>query len=151
VTAGGLVLQAIMNHDTGDNDPDGVNTSAATATSGAGANDVGVAGALALNVVGNSSNALIKSGAAVAITGGGDVSISADNASSSTSSAVPGTGGGNTGIGASVALNFSSESSKAALENSASLTGADNLSLLATGTHTMATTAQAGAQGGDTS
>src|SRR5207248_6646693 len=37
---GGVTVQAIMNHDTGDNVPDGVNTTGATATSGDGASGV---------------------------------------------------------------------------------------------------------------
>jgi hypothetical protein len=98
-----ITFEALTNHDTAD----GVQTSVAEATSGAGATDVGVAGALALNFVNHTNQALIQSGAKVSLHGS-DMLLSSANESVSTSSAVPETPGGELGIGASMAVNIAS-------------------------------------------
>ena len=73
VSAVGVDLSATMTSGS-----DNVSDFAAEATSGAGATNVGVAGSVALNLVENTSQAFIASGASVAA-GGGDVTISAEN------------------------------------------------------------------------
>ena len=79
----------------------------AEAISGAGAEDVGVAGALAVNLVDRRTAAYIKDNA-TAETGGGSVTVSASDRSIDVAKALPsgdGTSGSDVGIGASVALN----------------------------------------------
>ncbi|MCK4626137.1 MAG: hypothetical protein KAV00_12545, partial [Phycisphaerae bacterium] len=101
VTAGGVALSAGISAKR-----DSVSTFKAEAVSGAGAQDVGVAGSFALNLVDNPSEAFIASGASVALTGG-DVDLSATSNSSNTASAKSKAEvEGDVGVGASVALNI---------------------------------------------
>lgn len=126
------------------------NVFSASATSGAGASNVGVAGSVAVNVVESRTRALITGEGAVHA-GGGDVELLAENTSESTAEAKPADGGstGDTlGIGASVAVNVATNESRAALEDAGQIHGAGNLTLSATGAHAMTTTAEAGAEGG---
>ncbi|MCX5734321.1 MAG: LEPR-XLL domain-containing protein, partial [candidate division NC10 bacterium] len=119
----------------------------ATAVAGATAGSVGVAGALALNVVDATSSAVIQSGATVTITGGGDATLTAANTTVSTASATPaneGAAAGSVGVGASVALSIINVTTLAKLEDTAILTGAHNLTLSATSDNTTTTTAKAG-------
>lgn len=119
------------------------------ATSGAGASNVGVAGALALNVIDNTSRAQIA-GAADARAGG--VTIRSENRSASEASALPAedaTASGETlGIGASVAVNVVANESRAELADGAELEGAHALTIAAAGEYTVRTEAEAGAEGG---
>ncbi|MBL8225533.1 MAG: leukotoxin LktA family filamentous adhesin [Chromatiales bacterium] len=120
------------------------------AVSGAGASDVGVAGSLAVNVVSADSAALLGAAAAVDA-GGGAVLLQADNVVESSASATPADGGatGETlGIGASVAVNVASNAARAELADGAGLDGAGSLSLLANGSFTTSTEAEAGSAGG---
>ena len=144
ISAGAVTVEAVINHDLMDNDPDGVDRSAAVATSGAGATDVGVAGALALNFVNHVSNALIRSGATIDLHGV-DLLLSAANESVSTASASPELAGGDFGVGGAVAVNIAGPDARAAIENTASLTGVRDLTLLASGDHAMLTIADGGA------
>src|SRR5262249_27314514 len=84
---------------------DGVNTSTATAWSGAGATDTGVAGALAVNVPALSSEAAVRNGANLTLSGG-DLQVQANAVSESDSEALAQTSPSDTvlGIGASVAV-----------------------------------------------
>ncbi len=127
------------------------NTFTTTATSGAGASNVGVAGSLALNLIDTQSTATIGAGVAVNITGTGDVSLETEGETKSTAEAKP-TGGGATGdtvgVGASVALNIVANRSVAELGDGAALVGAGEVSLDAAGMHTVETLAEAGSAGG---
>src|SRR5262249_32077180 len=79
VNAHGLTLEALH---TTTNSVDTSNTFSATATSGAGAKNVGVAGAVALDLVSNRSSALVKTGASVNAGSGAstdDVTLNAAN------------------------------------------------------------------------
>ena len=122
-----------------------------TATSGAGASSVGVAGSFALNLSDTQTTATIGTGVAVNLTGSGDVEATSDNKTISSVTAKPADGGatGDTlGLGASVALNIIANRSLAEVSDNAVLTGAGALTLAATATHAVTTTAESGSTGG---
>jgi hypothetical protein len=123
-------------------------TFTAEAISGAGAESVGVAGALAINIVDHTTAAVVKSGAAVNNTAWGDLTLNAVSTLGVTTKATSASEGG-VGIGASVALTISDVDTRAEIEDTASLTKVQNLSLAATTTPTITTTAEAGAAGDD--
>ncbi|MHB8787319.1 MAG: leukotoxin LktA family filamentous adhesin [Thauera sp.] len=128
---------------------DEINRFTTAATSGAGASDVGVAGALALNVIDAGSRARITGSADAK---GGEVRIGSDHRSESSASATPAedaTASGDTlGIGASVAVNVVANESRAELANGARLTNAGALTIEAVGDYLVHTEAEAGAEGG---
>ncbi len=119
-----------------------------TAIAGAGAPEVGVAGAVAVNIVGSTTEAYMKAGTSVNANGG-DVSINAVNTATAsavaTSKAETGTKGD--GIGASVAVNIVPITTRSEIEDNAVLTHGRDLSLAATTTPTVLTKAEAGASG----
>ena len=121
----------------------------AKATSGAGAQSVGVAGALALNIVTNTSQAGIASGSSIAA-GGASLGFSATDSIANDASALPANsgGGGSVGVGASVALDFVNNTVSASVPNGASLAGANNLSLASSAEDQTTTTVETGASGG---
>jgi len=125
-----------------------MNIFGANATSGAGASDIGVAGAVAINIVNNTSQALIETGASVAAHGG-DVSLTSLNNSTDTTFAIPGgvATGGSVGIGASLALNIISDTTQSEVQNGAALTNAGNVKVTATSSHSIITWGQNGAAG----
>jgi hypothetical protein len=125
-----------------------MNLFGATATSGAGASDIGVAGAVAINIVNNTSQALIETGAAVSM-GGGDVSVTSLNNESTTTFAVPVSAatGGRLGIGASLALNIITDTTQSEVQDNAALTDAGNATVTAGSSHTINTWAQNGGAG----
>ncbi len=126
----------------------GASAYGAQATSGPGGTNVGVAGAVAINLVSNTSDAAITAGNTLAIASGDDVTLSSQNNVTETASALPFTGGNkgsNVGVGASLALNVATNTAQAALENTAQLTGAADLTLGASSSDTMTTTSSAGA------
>ncbi len=65
----------------------------AQATSGPGGTNVGVAGAVAINLVSNTSDAAVDSGSTLAVSSGDDVTLNAQNNVTETASALPFTGG----------------------------------------------------------
>ncbi|MCP4996438.1 MAG: hypothetical protein GY934_22085, partial [Gammaproteobacteria bacterium] len=83
------------------------------------------------------------------VTGGSDVTLTAENNSESTviSKAVQ-TGDGKVGVGASVAINVGVNNTRAAIENGAYLTDGGALTLSANAGHDMTTKAEAGSAGG---
>ncbi len=127
----------------------------ATATSGASGTNVGLAGALALNIVSNTTEAAVPSGSTVAMVG--DVTFNAQNDVVETATAQPpvgfagGSGGGALGIGASVALNIAGNTTLAELQDQAQLTGAHNLTFTAGSADAISTNAIAGSSGGTVS
>ncbi|MDD4600778.1 MAG: hypothetical protein PHQ46_06940, partial [Negativicutes bacterium] len=152
---GGLDISATM-RDVGEaGKEDKTSNFGAEAASGAGAAEVGIAGSVAINIVDNSSEAKIASGANVTVTNSGDVSLTAENNSESTVKALPSgiASGSKVGIGASVALNIGVNHAIAEIEDGAKLTGAEttginDVTLTATGSHTLETVAKAGSAGG---
>ncbi|WP_370312902.1 LEPR-XLL domain-containing protein [Sagittula sp.] len=170
VTAGGLTVQALMF----ERDDDDTHTFGAKATSGASGGSTGVAGSFALNLPSVSTSALVSNDAVVAITGAGDVVVNsvsktessveagaatdAKKAQSTGSSSSGGTSGnsgtgssstksGNTiGVGVSIGVNVSDMLTEASLGGNAALTGAQNLTIEADGTHAMTTSVEGGAE-----
>jgi hypothetical protein len=125
-------------------------TFAATADSGAGATNVGVAGAFALNdVPSHTSTAVIQTGANVDA-GGGDVILSAANSTTNSAAAKSDAKGtANLGVGASVALNFPrNNTADAEIQDNAGLAHARNLTIGANSTQTATADVEGGADGG---
>ena len=144
VTSGGLALSATTVGGAAGN------AFITQANSGAGATDVGVAGALATNLIDSESVARVASGV-VTVTGSGSVTVGSDDETSSTVAALPsGTGasGGKVGVGASVALNLVATRSYAGLADGVTLGGAGDVTLAATATHAVSTQADQGSSGG---
>ena len=100
VTSIGLLLGAAMRGPPGDL----VHTLEASATSGAGASNIGFAGALAINVITVNTRALILSGSTVTA-GTGDVQLIASHAEKSSAKAKAMAVGDKFGVGASIAVN----------------------------------------------
>jgi hypothetical protein len=130
-------------------------STAASATAGASGTSVGLAGALALNIVSNTSEACVPSGSTVSMDG--NVAFNAQDSATETTIAQPpvgfagGTGGGALGVGAAVALTIATNSTLADLQNTAQLTGADNLTFTAGSTDVVSTNAVSGSSGGSMS
>ncbi|RZL64885.1 MAG: leukotoxin LktA family filamentous adhesin [Variovorax sp.] len=146
IQSNGLYLAAGMTDVAGD----ATHTVDTQASAGAGGSSVGVAGALALNLIDTSSQALLQGGALVNA-GTGAVSIRAENNTDITAKAAPvdkGATGGKVGIGASVAVNITGNRSTAEIEDGAALSGSGDVSLDAKSAHAATTEAEAGAAGG---
>ncbi|QCB46258.1 leukotoxin LktA family filamentous adhesin [Hydrogenophaga sp. PAMC20947] len=148
VTANGLTVKADM--------PVGKeNHFSTTAKSGAGASNVGVAGALGVNTVVSSTVAALQGDAAgtgaQVNAGTGDVLIEAAGGTASTVTVgadVKGTGdAAKVGVGASVGVNVAVNATVAEVADKAILAGGANLGLNAKSTHTMSTTVTGGAAG----
>jgi len=159
VTSQGLTLQALTTNAGGATDlasppgtADGVNTFSASATSGAGAMNVGIAGSLALNLISNTNQAEIEntstsSPATSVALGGGDLTLTAQNTSSQTATATTSASGGKVGVGAAVAVNTSTSTSDAEVQDGVQLSGANNATLMASSNQTITTTTTAGSSG----
>ena len=121
----------------------------AEATSGAGgSSDVSIAGSLALNVATTDAEAYVASGANADVNGA-DTSFTASADTKSVASALPsedGATGDTLGLGASVAINIVDNYVKAEIRPAGDLLNADELTLTATGKHTIQTNAKAGAK-----
>lgn len=132
-------------------------TTSATAKSGAGAENVGVAGSLAVNVVDHEARAEVQGNANGAGTGakvdaqGQDVTIEAHTASSNTvsvTSDVKGSGdNAKLGVGASIGVNVTSQTTQARVGDGAVLADAAKVRVAADAVHTASTTATGGASG----
>ena len=142
LTATGVDVTAVMA-------PGGKNVFTASATSGGGGSNVGVAGSVALSLADTESVASFTP-AAIVDAGGGSVTIAAADATSVTTLAVPvgAATGGKVGIGASVALSVVADRTTALIDTGASLSDAGSLSVTATGAYDVTTTASAGSAGG---
>ncbi|WP_457423984.1 right-handed parallel beta-helix repeat-containing protein [Roseateles sp. P5_E7] len=136
---------------------DGIHRLNALAISGAGAEDVGVAGAFALNLSGDPRDILegdatgggqliarILDGANLTLTESTDVTVTATYVGDYNATARAATGGGTLGIGPSVAVNAVVHSTIAEI-GAAFIAGADDVIVTATGTYTADTLAVAGA------
>ncbi|WP_176250049.1 leukotoxin LktA family filamentous adhesin [Sulfitobacter sp. HGT1] len=148
VSAGSIHLSALSDNPLTSKIGNSFKTSS---TSGAGSSNVGVAGSFALNLIDTQTTATIGAGVAVNITGGGAVEATTDNKTDSEVAATPASGGatGDTlGLGASVGLNIIANRSRAEVADGATVTGAGALTLSASATHDIITTAEAGGSGG---
>lgn len=155
ISSNGLTVSAVMPTSTAKN------SLVTTATSGAGASNVGVAGALGTNVLVNTTRATLQgdsdgSGDGAAIDArGGDVLVEAVNVSESrvTSGAsvkpASGTTPASVGVGASVGVNVAVNTTLSEIEDGARVSGAHALGLMATGNHTANTSVTGGAAGGN--
>ena len=129
----------------------------AEAASGAGASDIGVAGALALNLITTNAEAYVASGATVDLHGA-SLTLEAPSKTQITAKASPNeaASGDTVGIGASVALNIGDNVVKAEIGGEttdpvaagAIVTNAADITLSAKGSHKMTTQAKGGAEGG---
>ena len=143
VIAQGLVITVGMTDAGGDTD----HAFGANAVSGSSGGGIGIAVSLALNIVNLDHTAALNGSATV--TTGGDVAITADSLAVSTVSATPSAAvvAGKFGVGASVALNLVTDQAIATIDAAATVdfAAANNVTLLASGGHSMMTTAEAGA------
>lgn len=141
LSANTLTVQATMR------DGVGSHSAEANAISGAGGRKVGVAGALALNIQDNVTQAVVKAGAT--INGAtGAVNLSAVNRRIENAKASPGAGGvagDSVGVGASVAINILDNTTRAEIEDTARVTQSASLSVTATSVETVLTDAKGGA------
>ena len=131
----------------------------ATAVSGAGGGNTGVAGSLAINIAITDTEADLgpsKDGTSsigtptIKVTGGGNVTLMAVTNADVTASATPANGGGNgtnLGVGISVAVDYAQTATLAEIASGVALSGAHNLTVDATSTQSMITTTQGGASG----
>ncbi|MFN9802590.1 MAG: beta strand repeat-containing protein, partial [Bacteroidota bacterium] len=148
INAKGVTLSALTNKSLGN---DGYSNFTVKATSGASSGDVGVAGSLALNLIGtNQSLATVKSGTVNA--GGGDVTITAENnTKASTIAEAAQTASGDAskfGLGLSAAIDITDNSAIANITDGLTLTNANKLTLKASSDNSNNTSAKAGAGGG---
>ena len=151
VTSAGLAIRALAPTDPAQQ----VSNTVATAVSGAGASNVGVAGAFAANFANLKSTALLTTSATE--TAHGNVEIRAqlfENpqavATSSVSASASGSSGGGdaVGVGVSVALNILKNQSSATLPDAVTVTGAGNLTIAASDVMKAKTWAVSGSDGG---
>ncbi|MDZ4169923.1 MAG: hypothetical protein U1E26_09770, partial [Coriobacteriia bacterium] len=146
VTAGALVLEALMTDVNGDT----THAASAESTSGASGGKISVAGSVAINIAPVTTRAIQDTGAHVTLTsasgGSRDVTFTAESTTSNDVTAAAGQdGGGKLGVGASVALNIASNDVTAELANGAALDNANDFSLTATSEANTETFASAGA------
>ncbi|EXI89661.1 MAG: hypothetical protein AW11_01349 [Candidatus Accumulibacter regalis] len=146
VTAQGVILEAVMSDLSMGGD--GHSTYSAQAISGAGATNVGVAGAFALNSVKTGTEAVVHASQVDA--GAGDILVRASNKESDNATATASvSSSGRVGVGASVALNLLEEHvTTAEIEDNAVLSGSGGLLLSATSARSVDTEVQAGSTGG---
>ena len=157
VGSNGLTVSAVMPTSTAKN------SFVTTATSGAGASNVGVAGALATNVLVNTTVSTIEgdkdsSGSGATINANsGNVVVETTNTSESkvtaAASVKPASAGepAAVGVGASVGLTVAVNTTAAEIGNGAVVSNANDLDLIAKGSHTLDSTATGGAAGADIS
>lgn len=128
-----------------------VSTFNTAAKSGAGGSKVGIAGALALNLIDASSSATVSGTSIVDAETGASV-IAADQQMTASATAAPLddslTSGGKVGIGASVALNLITSTSTAEIEDGATFNNGAGISVLANSDVSTETEAKAGSEGG---
>ncbi|MEO1524778.1 MAG: NosD domain-containing protein [Planctomycetota bacterium] len=145
VTGLGMTASVAMR----DVDSDRKHRSAASAVSGAGADDIGIAGAVAIHLVDTRSHVLLP-GDLNATLSGGDLNVSADSTTESVATAMPAdfaTSGGDLGIGASVALNRTGHITHAEIADGATINGTvGDVSVLANGLYQTTTDAANGSK-----
>jgi hypothetical protein len=147
VTSNGFSAEATMT----DVDGDTTHTFSAIAQSGAGSDDIGVAGSFAMNLVTASTEAFIPSAATVSA-GNGDIALRAVNYRSDTATATADASlgkNGTAGIGAAVAINpILGNITRAEIEDGADVSGGHNATIEALSSDEVVTTVKAGSKGG---
>ncbi|HWA13440.1 MAG TPA: LEPR-XLL domain-containing protein, partial [Burkholderiales bacterium] len=138
ITADGYKAEAVMK----DVDGDKTHKFEASATSGASGGDTGVAGSFALNYSEAETRALLPTGVTVNA-GTGDVTLTAEGTSTATVNAKASADSEKTGVGVSVALNIATHNTTEA-KIDGTLNGGKDVSLSATGSHGVDTTAIGG-------
>jgi hypothetical protein len=129
---------------------DGDNTFTASATSGAGSKNVGLAGTLSINDVETSVRAFVENGATVNLNNNA-LNVTATSGTKSVSSAKPlddGATGESFGFGASVAMNLANNLTQATLESGATITNGTAVKFAANADHKFETSAKMGADAG---
>ena len=145
IDSNGLTVSATMPTDTAKN------TFASSATSGAGTSNVGVAGALGVNVLVNTTSATIEN--ATVDAGSGDVLVEAKSAAASTiTSGAKVTPASTTqpaqvGVGVTVGTNVAVNTTTAEIADGARIAGGNNFGLMAKADNTVTTAATGGAAG----
>ena len=123
ITANGLDLEATMTNVGGDT----THTFGVDAIAGAGSGNVGVAGAVAINIVSDTTEAIVAAGAVVSA-GTGNITLIAQNLRADVAAALGDAAlgsGTSIGVGASVALNvLTTNITEAEVANGATLSGA---------------------------
>ena len=125
----------------------GTNKFGASAKSGAGGGDLGVAGSVAVTVAIVRADATVRAPLAA---GGVDVTASASSESTTTTEALPGedgVSGAKTGVGVSFALSVVDDRVSAGVADGVTITGARDITLHAQAAHDTTTTAKTGAKG----
>ncbi|MDB5563153.1 MAG: leukotoxin LktA family filamentous adhesin, partial [Hyphomicrobiales bacterium] len=140
VSATGVSVSALMNG------ANGANSFTTSATSGAGGENVGVAGSVAVNLVDTESVASMAAGAVVVA--GGGVSLTSADQSKSSALAKADVTGGKVGVGASIATNIVANRALATIADGIVVTNATDLTLSAIAAHEITTEADAGSAGG---
>ena len=150
ISAQDILIRAYMTSIPVDNENDTQNSFHADAISAAGANNVGVAGAFALNRVKLNSLADLQTNAVVTLLGG-ELSVQSDSESESGASALSkeeGSDEAKVGVGASVALDLLQHTTTAFIANGVTVDGATDILVSANTEHSVATKATGGSQGG---
>ncbi len=147
-SSNGLIITAGMRN----KNSESVHSLEATANAGAGSDKVGVAGALALNIVTTTTEAIVNEnptrGPPAVDAGNAAVNISATSTEKDVATATANAKAGTVGIGASIALNIIYQTKvRAEIENGATFTGGTTVMVAATGTRTVETTVEAGSSG----
>ncbi|WP_367889442.1 hypothetical protein [Humibacter ginsenosidimutans] len=146
VTGNGFTESATMTNVGGDT----THTFAVEADAGAGSKDIGVAGAVALNLVTDNTEAYVP-GTAVVYAGTGDVALTAQNVRTDSATAKADAslgGGGKVGVGASVAINvLTTNVTRAEVVDGAVLTGGRDVTLSATAADPVTAVVTAGSAG----
>ncbi|MFT7642096.1 MAG: hypothetical protein ACI9G1_003853, partial [Pirellulaceae bacterium] len=145
VSASEVSLLADMQNLSGDK----VHTTKTQAKSGASADDVGIAGSLAITVLKTDTLAHIANAASVDTTG--NVILAAESETDSSTKAIPDEDGGtgeSLGVGASIALNIIDNNTLAEVSDGAIIASATDLNLNVDSDQTTTTHAIGGAEGG---
>jgi hypothetical protein len=148
INAQGVTVNAGMMNPDSANTP--LNQFVATAASGAAGGEVGVAGSVAINIVANTSKALIETGASVNANSG-DVNVTSLNNAYEQATSYPTSTGSNgqgakVGIGAALGLNILSNSTQSEIEDGVGLTNAGNVTVTASSSQSLNAWAQNGAE-----
>ncbi|MEX8518634.1 MAG: leukotoxin LktA family filamentous adhesin [Leptothrix sp. (in: b-proteobacteria)] len=145
-TGGALTLAGRADNFTPDGKSTTANNFSATAKSGAGASNVGVAGTLAVNAVVAKSEAVVDAGAKVDA-GGADVTLEATNQATNKTTADAKVANGKAGVGASVGVDVVVNTAHAEAVNGSTLTHAGNVDVAALGLYTQDASANGGTTG----
>ncbi|MBK8460095.1 MAG: hypothetical protein IPL43_07835 [Micropruina sp.] len=127
--------------------PTATNQFGASATSGAGGGDLGVAGSIAITVIEILADAMIN---ATISAGGGNVNSTASSTSITVTEALPGEdgiSGTKTGVGVSFALSVIDDVVTAGIADGVGVSGGDDILIAGHTSHDTTTTAKTGAKG----